>query len=306
MKTRINKTIQIVLFIMNILIVTVLLAGSAVMIYFSTSEQKAIFGRTALLYSSFNDDNIEAHSLYIIDTTQKDIAVGDEIAFMALNNDWESVPCVDTIENITNGIIQFVHSPLIIEQDKLECIGKIDSKHPKLGEGIYSFVQSKSAMTAYVAIGGGFIVCSLIVVLLFAVKTRHDALINAEKRFETVGDIDEIVYENDHQPLTVTDDEDSYDDKVSTLELPNMTLQTHEIEIVLGGQEPVKRQPLQQITLKIQAKTEQAPKLSPTNTGVIDNLEDQPKTPRSQEIDMYLDEIIKQAQEDFDRIYGIK
>lgn len=319
MNPNIRKIIQRVLFIANILVIILLLVGSSVIIYFSTSEQKSIFGRTALLYSSFNDDGVETHSLYIVDTTNKSVDVGDEIAFLSTNSEWETVPFVDIVETNTNGIIQFIHSPVILEQENAKIIGQIRSKHPRMGESIYNFVQSKSAMTVYVGLGGGFIVCSLIVILLFALKTRRDALINAEKRFETVGDIDEVVYVNDHQPLTVTDDDDIYYEKESTLELPDMTLQTNEIDPF--SRSAVQPQPatarastatvkVEKITLASMVQTEHVEQkpanVKPVEPELIDNLEDQPKSPRSKEIDAYLDEIIKKAQDEFERTYHIK
>lgn len=75
-----KKYIPFVLTIVNILIIALLLLLSSCLLYFNMSSQKEIFSHTALLYQSQNDTQPQ-DTLLLILTTKKDIEVGNQILY---------------------------------------------------------------------------------------------------------------------------------------------------------------------------------------------------------------------------------
>lgn len=278
-----SKTIRMVLFILNILVVIGLLSLSVIMLYFSSSQHGVIFGHTALLYT-YEEDTVEKHSLYIVKTDVENVKTYDEIMFMTVSESWEEVPTVDIVTEVTNGIATLEKNSSLLRLNSNEYIGKVTAKYPWLGEKLFTFTSSQTSLLMYVTFGSGFVILSLVVVLLFAIKMKKDSYSTATNPIKELDDLDELVIENDHQPLTTTDDYNSDDEIVHTLELPDFKLQTLELD-----------------TKKITNDTKTYEPLISENISSEEKVEN--PIPRKTELDMILDEIIRNAQNDFEKKY---
>lgn len=198
MKTRAQTLIPKVLMCINALIVAALLTMSFIVIYFSSPGQKDFFGHTALIYKTYDDQNLENHSLYMIDINDKAVFVGDEILFNTFGNEWENIPAVDKIVEF-NDARASTKGGYVVDIDSEMYLGKVTMKNHALGEKLFTFTSNQTALTLYVAFGGGFVILSLVVILVLAIKVKEQALANRKVPvLYSLDDADDADMEDDY------------------------------------------------------------------------------------------------------------
>lgn len=295
-----NKIIIIrrVIFCVNILLVMALLFLSVLMFYFSSSKSKTIFGHTALIYTTLDDAQNEQHSLYIVKAGDDDLSIYDEIMFYSINDMWESVPVVDTIESITEHIATLEHSGHLFELDSTEYIGKVTSKHHELGEKLFAFTTSSAPITLYVILGGSFIAVSLSMILLLVLNQKKH-YIKSKNPIKQLDELDEIVFINEQQPL-IFENDDFMDEKEQTIELPNMKVLTLELDLSRAQPPPPQYIDVDIKPSELPRKPPRTPIKETPKTPVKVTVKEPTKESRTEEFDSYLDEIIKNIQNEAD------
>lgn len=167
-----KKVLPKILIILNILLIVFLLFVSGVMLFMSSSSQKYLFGRSAVVYTNVVN-NVPEYKLLFLQKDTAELNIGDRVVYFTTDFQQNKAYFVDTISAVSEDIIFFESEKDSIEQASPNLLGKVTGENQWLGEVLYSIQNSGNRLTLYILILSGFMILSIAAILLLIVSERN-------------------------------------------------------------------------------------------------------------------------------------
>ncbi len=291
-----RKIISKSLIVLNIILITVLIVLSGILVFFTSSKQ-TILNHTALLYTSNATTVVPKTSLIIINKENKSLKKDDKIIYNVTHEDLTNIQCVDVVASITDGIVTLKDNVTKIDISSPSYIGKVVFQNHLLGEIFSEISNNKNTTLIYIIIFGGVIIAGLSITLVFSIINRKNLKIAIDNPIEVIteydNECDELLDDNvllEEQQITCDSDSINAPQQVSIGKAMQEFTETSE------NNQSQTSYKIDGTSFSYEIYNEMVFVEESPSSNVIQS---PPVTETTSSIDSLLDDIIKQAQEDF-------